>query len=102
MPMVAFRVNKDQKTALLHGVELFSSCTKDELRRIGSLTTAVEAKKGTLLARQGQPGQEFFVVIDGTAVATRNGRELYRTGPAPSSERWRSSTVENAPPPSTP
>jgi CRP/FNR family cyclic AMP-dependent transcriptional regulator len=81
MPMVAFRVNKDEKTALLNGVELFSSCTRDELRRIGSLTTPVEVKEGTLLARQGQPGQEFFVVIEGTAVATRNGRELHHHGP---------------------
>jgi len=81
MPMVAFRVNRDQKAALLQGVELFSSCTRDELRRIGSLTTPVEVTKGTLLARQGQPGLEFFVVIEGTALATRNGRELHRHGP---------------------
>ena len=79
--MVGFRVNHDDRIALLKGVSLFASCSREELRRISALTTLFEAKQGTLFARQGQPGKEFFVVISGSAVATRNDRELTRYGP---------------------
>ncbi len=79
--MVGHRVSNDQRIALLKGVDLFAGCTVVELKRIAALTTPASVKQGTLLARQGRPGREFFVVVAGTAVATRNDRELTRYGP---------------------
>ncbi len=74
--MVAFRVDKTQRLALLRAVNLFSSCTHRELTRIESLTTLIDVPAGTVLTEQGAPGEEFFVVVEGTATVSRNGRTL--------------------------
>jgi len=74
--MAAFRVQKDRQLALLRGVSLFSSCSNAELNRIGSLMTMLEMPKGSVLVEQGTPGLEFFVVVEGSATASRNGLEL--------------------------
>jgi len=66
---------------LLKGVGLFSDCSREELRRISSLTTPTAVSKGSVLTLQGQPGSEFFIVVSGTATATRNERELAQYGP---------------------
>ena len=79
--MAANRFTKDQRMNLLKGVALFSNCTREELQRISSLTTLTSVDKGTVLMLQGQPGNEFFIVVSGTATATRNERELAQYGP---------------------
>lgn len=65
----------------LRATSLFSGCTKDELRRIASLTTTKDVAAGTVLAEQGTVGREFFIVTDGSATASRNGRWLAELGP---------------------
>ena len=55
---------------------LFSSCTKAELSRIRSLTTLIEVERGTVLAEEGKPGSEFFIIDDGRASVSRRGRRL--------------------------
>jgi len=79
--MAVNRFTKDQRMALLKGVGLFSNCTREELQRISSLTTPTSVDKGTVLMLQGQPGNEFFIVVSGTAIADRNERELAQYGP---------------------
>ena len=75
------RQGRDAKIRLLSGVALFSSCAKHELRRIAALVDELEAPKGKTLAREGDTGSEFFVVVDGTATATRRGRKVATIGP---------------------
>ncbi len=65
----------------LREASLFSNCTKDELRSIASLTTMKDVSPGMVLAEQGKPGREFFVVADGSATASRNGEWLAQLGP---------------------
>ena len=79
--MAANRFTRDQRTTLLKGVALFSNCSREELRRISTLTTLITVDKGAVLTLQGQPGSEFFIVVSGTAIAARNERELARYGP---------------------
>lgn len=61
--------------------DLFSNCTKDELRIIASLTTMKDVGSGAVLAEQGRAGREFFVVTEGSATASRNGQWLAELGP---------------------
>jgi len=61
------RRGQDAKIELLRGVPLFSSCSKRELSRIASLTDQVEVPEGKVLMREGDPGSEFFVVVEGQA-----------------------------------
>jgi CRP/FNR family transcriptional regulator, cyclic AMP receptor protein len=75
------RKNKDAKIRLLSGVSLFSACTRGELGRIASLVDQVEVPEGKILAREGDPGWEFFVVCEGRAKATKRGRKIGSIGP---------------------
>lgn len=72
------RFRADERVELLRGVRLFSNCTKDELRRIESLTSVLDVKGGTVLAEQGTIGHEFFVIAEGSANASRGGKWLAR------------------------
>jgi len=69
-------IYKDERVALLRGVDLLSGCSKEELRRIASITTEMEAHAGQVLAEQGTPGREFFIIISGKARAERSGVAL--------------------------
>lgn len=60
---------------------MFMACTKRELQTISKLSTQLEVPSGKTLTRQGASGQEFVLVLEGTAVATRNGRRVARLGP---------------------
>jgi CRP/FNR family transcriptional regulator, cyclic AMP receptor protein len=64
------RTSKNAKIDLLRGVSLFSACSNRELARIASLADEVDAPAGKVLTREGEPGREFFVVVDGRARAT--------------------------------
>ncbi len=75
------RQSRDAKIHLLSGVSLFSTCAKHELRRIAALVDEIDAPKGKTLAREGDTGAEFFVVVEGTATASRGGRRVATIGP---------------------
>jgi CRP/FNR family transcriptional regulator, cyclic AMP receptor protein len=74
------RKNKDAKVRLLSGVSLFSACSRGELGRIASLVDQLEVPKGKVLAREGDPGWEFFVVCEGRAEVTKRGRTVSSLG----------------------
>jgi CRP/FNR family cyclic AMP-dependent transcriptional regulator len=52
---------------MLAAVPLFSACSKKELRQIAGLGTEVTVRDGEVLTRQGRPGREFFLILDGQA-----------------------------------
>ena len=66
---------------LLGDVRLFSTCNKRELARIASLVDEVDAPKGKVIVRQGDPGRECFVIADGKAKATIRGKSSALLGP---------------------
>jgi len=76
-----FRKGRDAKLDLLGNVRLFSTCNKRELARIASLVDEVEAPKGKVLVRQGDPGWECFVIAEGKAKATMRGKGTAMLGP---------------------
>ena len=71
------RIPKDQ-IDLLKAVPLFSSCSHSEVRTIASLGTPVDVAEGTYLTRRGQPGREFFLVLDGEASCRIGRKEVAR------------------------
>lgn len=66
----------DNRIDLLRRVGLFSLCSQKELREVASLATPVEAKEAEVLAREGKPGSELFIIASGTAQVTLRGRDL--------------------------
>jgi CRP-like cAMP-binding protein len=69
-------MRKDAKVEEIAQIPLFAHCTKKELRLIAALADGIELPDGTLLAREGQFGQEFFIILDGTVQITRKGRNV--------------------------
>ena len=66
----------NNRVDLLRRVGLFSSCSRKELKEVASLTTPVEATEGEVLAREGKPGSELFVIASGSAKVTLRGKDL--------------------------
>ena len=66
-------MKKDPRIELIRGVWLFERCTNKELDALASLATLLDLPAGKVLARQGQQGEEFFVIVSGKAEATRQG-----------------------------
>jgi CRP-like cAMP-binding protein len=78
---MSFGADLDERIRLLRGIWLFSTCTDDELDRIAALTRPLEAAVGDELTRQGEPGLDFFVIVDGNASAAVDGDEIGTIGP---------------------
>ncbi|HYH28533.1 MAG TPA: cyclic nucleotide-binding domain-containing protein [Actinomycetota bacterium] len=70
----------DGKIEILSKIPLFEHCTPKELELIGQLTDQIDASAGEVLTREGQPGREFYVVLDGKAKVTIEGREVASLG----------------------
>lgn len=66
------------KATDLKSIWLFSGCSASELRKIRSSLDAVSVPAGKLLVEEGHIGQEFFIIVAGTASVTRNGRRVAR------------------------
>jgi CRP/FNR family transcriptional regulator, cyclic AMP receptor protein len=71
----------DDKVDLLRNVPLFSACSKKELRRIAALADELEFREGKILTKQGGPGREMFILLDGTVKVERNGVQVNALGP---------------------
>jgi CRP-like cAMP-binding protein len=69
---------------MLAAVPLFSGLGKRELRAISGLGTPVFVDTGTALTAQGEPGNEFFLMISGTARCVISGTEVGTFGPGDS------------------
>jgi CRP/FNR family cyclic AMP-dependent transcriptional regulator len=75
------RRSKDVKVELLSNVPLFSTCSKRDLGRIAALVDEVEVPDGRILTREGEPGRECFVIVDGQAAADLGGDRTASLGP---------------------
>src|SRR5215207_9177606 len=67
--------------ARLKDVPFFSSMSEQDLAAVAQQTDEISVAAGTVLAREGDVGEEFFVIESGTAEVTRGrraGREAGR------------------------
>ena len=71
----------DPKVQRLAQVQLFSNCSKRDLARIAALGDEVDVSAGKVLMRQGEPGHEAFVIMDGRAKASVRGKKAVHMGP---------------------
>jgi len=65
---------------MLATVPLFSGCSKKELRTIATLADEIDLRQGKVLTRQGAPGREFFVLLEGTVEVVRDGERIDTLG----------------------
>ena len=72
------QLRKNAKLDLLKRVPLFSKCSRPELAGIAGIADELDFQAGKELAREGSPGREFFVIVEGDAEVTRGKRRLRR------------------------
>jgi CRP/FNR family transcriptional regulator, cyclic AMP receptor protein len=74
------RLGRNTKVDLLKKVPLFSGCSKSELGKLAMTADEIDLREGYVLTRQGSPGREFFVLVDGTVSVTQDGKVVAELG----------------------
>ena len=67
---------QNAKLEALKRAPLFEGLTKKELAELARATDELTVPAGTVLCREGSLGNEFFVVVEGSAEVTRDGTVL--------------------------
>ncbi len=70
----------DTKVDALRAAPLFSQLSRHELEALAKVTEDVEVEEGKVLARQGEIGREFFVLLDGEVAVTKNDSDVRTLG----------------------
>jgi CRP/FNR family cyclic AMP-dependent transcriptional regulator len=71
----------DRRTELLAGCPLFQGVEPEHLAAVGDKATEVEFPAGRVIARQGEIGTGFFIIVDGRARVIRDNEVLAVLGP---------------------
>jgi CRP/FNR family cyclic AMP-dependent transcriptional regulator len=72
---------KDPKVDLLASVSLFNGLGRRELEELAQLVDEIDVPSGRILMRQGDRGDEMFVVVSGELDIDRDGRLINHMGP---------------------
>ena len=64
----------------LKELDLFSQASRSELAVIAQQLTRLRVKAGRVLVREGGLGNEFMILVDGTAEVTQGGRHVATLG----------------------
>jgi CRP-like cAMP-binding protein len=73
-------VNRSEIAQQLQAVPLFSGLTKKELGVVGAVAKEVSASPGDVLAKEGESGVGFFLIVSGAARVVVGGRTRRRLG----------------------
>ncbi len=74
-------LTRDRKSALLAEARLFDGVDADGMDRIAAVAVEVDFPADHVIARQGEVGTGFFVIIEGGVRVVRDGRTIARLGP---------------------
>jgi CRP/FNR family transcriptional regulator len=74
-------LTQDRRSDLLGATRLFAGVDADGLERIGVRSVEVEFPDGHVIARQGEVGTGFFVIVWGGARVIRDGATIAELGP---------------------
>jgi len=74
-------LRRNEKVELIKHTPLFASCSKRQLQLIAQLADEIDLREGKEMTREGSRGREFFVLLQGEAEVTRDGRTINELGP---------------------
>lgn len=70
------RFRQDTKVEALRQAPLFEGLSRKQLAQIARLSDDLDVPAGTVLCREGSRGEEFFVIVDGSAEVSRDGKRI--------------------------
>jgi CRP-like cAMP-binding protein len=68
--------SQDTKVDALRRASLFEGLSRKQLVQLARVSEDLEVPAGKVLCKEGEVGQEFFVIIDGEVEVTQNGKRL--------------------------
>jgi CRP/FNR family transcriptional regulator, cyclic AMP receptor protein len=72
--------SQDTKVKALKGAPLFEGLSRKELTQLARVSEDLEVEPGKVLCKEGEIGQEFFVIVDGKVKIARKGRRIATRG----------------------
>jgi CRP/FNR family cyclic AMP-dependent transcriptional regulator len=72
--------SQDAKVEALKKAPLFEGLSRKELTQLARVSEDLEVPAGEVLCKEGETGQEFFVIVDGKVEVTRKGRRVTARG----------------------
>ncbi len=71
-------LRKNAKVELIRSVPLFAHCSRKELDEIAAIADEIDLPEGKEMTREGMPGREFFVLVEGDAAVKKRNRRINR------------------------
>ena len=71
-------LRRNQKVELIKRAPLFSQLSRRELQQIAGIADEIDLREGKVMTQEGKAGREFFVLLEGNADVTKNGRRINR------------------------
>jgi CRP/FNR family transcriptional regulator, cyclic AMP receptor protein len=68
--------SQDTKVDALRRATLFEGLSRKQLVQLARASEDLDVPAGKVLCKEGEVGQEFFVIIDGEVEVTKNGKRL--------------------------
>merc|ERR1719399_1484039 len=66
----------DMYIQILNGVSLLDSLLSNERAMVAEALQEVSFKKGQTIIKQGEDGDTFYILVDGSVTVTRSGQEI--------------------------
>jgi CRP/FNR family transcriptional regulator, cyclic AMP receptor protein len=73
-------LRRNEKVKLIKKVPLFANCSKGELEEIAHIADEIDLNEGKEMTREGSRGREFFVLLEGEADVSKDGRSINKLG----------------------
>src|SRR5919204_3976326 len=70
------RLGKDGKVEIIKKVPLFSQLSKKCVEDVAHIADELDLPAGKVMAKEGDPGREFFVLLEGEAEVTKGDRSI--------------------------
>ena len=74
-------LGRNAKVDLIRKVPLFAHCSRGEIAEVAKIADEIDVKAGKVLTREGDRGQEFFVLLEGAADVVQGNRKVNTLGP---------------------
>jgi CRP/FNR family cyclic AMP-dependent transcriptional regulator len=72
--------SQDTKVQALKRVPLFEDLSRKELTELAKVSDDLEVEPGRALTKEGETGQEFFVIVEGKIEVTSKGKRVALRG----------------------
>jgi CRP-like cAMP-binding protein len=74
------RLHRDAKVDLIRSIPLFAQCSVAEISEVAGIADEIDLRAGRVLAAESAIGQEFVVIIEGTAEVSQHGEVVNTLG----------------------